>query len=334
MFSPIIKYPNIKAKLYGMYAKRIKLKDFEELLKQNNIKQVIEFLKSFNIEFSDSQNDTIKISLDNILISDLQKIYRQLDKSDKKTFNQFISIYEINCITNVFRKINSNNNSNFNTNEIHNWTNSIFKNLKQLENITEYNQFFNFMKKTKYKSIFTEYENDIEKRNIFELENKLEKFYFEKLMISAKSYNKELQDMIGKQIDLNNIIWIYRIKKNYSFFSSEQLRSILINVLYKLKKSEIQALIQANSEKEIIEILEKTYYAKYIDFKDIDELEILKDRYLYSLYKKIFRESVLNNCQMYAYIYMIEIENRNIMNIIEGIHYDLPKEEIRKKLVC
>ena len=316
MISPIIKYPNIKAKLYGMYSKRIKSKDFEELLKQNNIKQVFEILKNFNIDFSIVENDTkkIKILLDDSLINDIQKLYRQLDKSDKKIFNEFISIYEINCIKNIFRKIYS---TNTNANEIQNWTNSLFKQLKPIDNINEFEQFVNFMKKTKYKSIFTDYDADMDKINIFELENKLEKFYFEKMMITAKSYNNELEDIIGKQIDLNNINWIYRIKKNYNFYSNEKLKNILINVLYKLKKNEIQNLILANSEKDIIEILEKTYYAKYINFKNIGDLEILKDKYLYNLYKKYFRESILHSCQVYAYICMVQIENKNIMNIIE-----------------
>ena len=102
-------YPSIHAKLKGMYAQKLKKEQLDELLKQNTIVQAIALLKSFNENFKDLKQDSnrinIKMLLDDILIKDIQKIYRLLNHKQKLILLQFISIYEIKCIKNVFRKL-------------------------------------------------------------------------------------------------------------------------------------------------------------------------------------------------------------------------------------
>lgn len=164
------------------------------------------------------------------------------------------------------------------------------------------------------------------------MENELDKLYFEKMMKTAKKHNQNLADMIGKQIDLNNIMWIYRVKKNYHF-SKEQTQHVLIPICHKLKKSELEKMLEANNEKEMKEVLQKTFYAKYIHFENIDDLEQQVDQYLYEVYKKHFRGNIFDISAIYAYINMIEQENNDILNIVEGIRYHLSKEEIQRKLV-
>lgn len=331
-----IKIPSIHAKLNGMYAQKIKKSDLEELIKQNTTKQAIALLKSFNDEFKELEEKprriNIKILLDNILIKDIKKIYRLINSKDKEVFLNFISIYEVKCIKSVFRRLSSGSVINERTNEVENWVTKIFRHLIGIENSKNYEEFKEFLKKTPYYSIFESEQNDIQKINIFEIENKLDKLYFENIMMVAKKYNNNLEDMIGKQIDLNNIVWINRVKKHYDFLD-EQIKNILINKNYKLKKSDIEKLIQVKNEKEMKDILKDTYYAKYISFANENNLEEQTDKYLYNVYKKYFRANIFDIGTVYAYINMTELENNDIMNIVEGIRYHLNREEIRKKLV-
>lgn len=331
-----IKIPSIHAKLNGMYAQKIKKSDLEELIKQNTTKQAIALLKSLNDEFKELEENprriNIKILLDNILIKDIKKIYRLLNSKDKEVFLNFISIYEVKCIKSVFRKLSSGSVINERTNEVENWVTKIFRNLIGIENSKNYEEFKVFLNKTPYYSIFEYEQNDIQKINIFEIENKLDKLYFENIMKVAKKYNNNLENMIGKQIDLNNIVWINRVKKHYDF-SDEQIRRIIINKNYKLKKIDIENLIQANNEDEVKNILKNTFYTKYVNFDDEGELEEQVDKYLYNVYKKCFRSNIFDISTVYAYINMTELENNDIMNVVEGIRYHLSRDEIRKKLV-
>ena len=331
-----IKYPSIHAKLSGMYASKLKKKDLEELLKQNSTKQAIVLLKSLNDSFKDLEDNSrrinLKILLDDIFIEDVKKIYRLLDKYDKPVFFKFLSIYEIKCLKSVFRKLSSNSVLNEKTNEVENWSQKLFRNIKGLENVKDYNEFLEIVKLTQYAKIFKKYEKNIEQINIFEIENELDKFYFENVLVISKKYNNNLEDMIGKMVDLNNIIWIYRVKKYYNF-STEDARNVTIHQSYKLKKSELQQLLETESENEFVNILNTLYYAKYMDFLELDNLEQQKDRYLYYLYKKNLNRNIFDISSIYAYFAMLELENNDILNIVEGIRYKLSKEEIRKKLV-
>ena len=330
-----VKVPSIYAKLKGMYARKIKSPQKEELLKQTSTAQVVALLKSFDPQFKELEQNpersNIEILLDNILIEEIQKIIRMLNKKDKEVFLQFLSIYEIKCIKSVFRKLLANSTLQDETGEVKNWTSKIFIHLVGLEKVTDYESLCNLLRKTRYYNIFANYavSQDLP---IFEIENSLDRTYFKNMMKYAKNYNKNLEDKIGKQIDLNNVIWIYRIKKYYCF-SKEKIRASLIDLCYRLKKSELEALVQSQTTNEMIEILKKTYYAKYIDFNELESLKDKIEQYEYHQDKKIWGGSIFDISMIYSYLDMIEKENNDILNIVEGIRYHLNYEEIQKKLV-
>ena len=330
----IAMYPSINTKLNGMYSKRIKKEHFEELIKQTTTKQAIDLLKNFNSDFKSLEDNPkrikIKKVLDDVMIKDIKKIRRLLNKNDKNIFEHFISIYEIKCIKIIFRKLVSNNYINDYSNEIENWTTNLFKRIKGIENLNDdYELFLSIIKRTPYYSIFLDNMNNI---NLFEIENKLDKLYFENMIKLTQNYNTDLRDIIGRIIDLNNIIWIYRIKKNYKF-SEDEIKSILIKSKYLLKKSDINQLIQVENEIQIKDVLNLTYYAKEINFNDLENLEELVDKYIYKICKKYFRKNIFNLTSIYAYVIMQEKQNNDIVNVIEGIRYNLNSEELRKKLI-
>ena len=124
-----------------MYSKQITFEQFEELIKQQTTTQAVSLLKSFSPNFKNLENNPkrIKINkvLDDILIKDIKKISRLLNKNDKKVFDHFISIYKIKCLKIVFRKIISNNHINESANVIENWTNNIFNDIKGIENVKD-----------------------------------------------------------------------------------------------------------------------------------------------------------------------------------------------------
>ena len=87
-----ITYPNINAKLKGMYAKTLSQEDLEDLLKQKTIKDAIIILKSKLKPLEDLKINATRIELeselDNLIISDIENIIVSLEvlKDDLKTF--------------------------------------------------------------------------------------------------------------------------------------------------------------------------------------------------------------------------------------------------------
>ena len=79
------------------------------------------------------------------------------------------------------------------------------------------------------------------------------------------------------------------------------------------------------------EIMSKTIYKSV--FTEESSLEENIDKYLYEVNKKIFRNDITSIAYILAYVNMIEYENNDIINTIEGIRYNMDKTEILKRLV-
>lgn len=327
-----IKYPSINAKLKGMYSKRLKNDDLQDLAKQNNLKSAVAILKnkssSLNVLSEDADREQIEKVLNGEIIYDIEKIVKYLDKNDTQIFNLLISKYEIRCIKRAIKLLYSKNEYDEN---IKIWTNTIFTDLKGLESIKSIDEFLKIINNTKYKKILKKYfENKNTEYSIFEIENELDKMYLKSIYNSAGN-NKNLKKMIGAKIDFTNILWIYRMKKYYNF-SEDKIEKLIIDINYALKKNQILSLVKAKNIEELNEILKKTVYSN-ISTDDIYELECNMKKYLHGLYIKNFKSNLLSiNC-IYSYLNLVELENKDIISIIEAVRYGIDKEKLLKKLI-
>lgn len=154
----------------------------------------------------------------------------------------------------------------------------------------------------------------------------------EQIYENSKKFGDVLTNMIGEKIDLLNLTYIFRLKKYYHMTENE-IMTYLINVRYKLKNEIIKKLINTNTFDEMCKILEFTYYRRIVENLDENKFENAINKYLYSKYKKMFTESKYNICTVIAYMYLEEYQKTNIINILGGINYNLPKEEIQSKII-
>ena len=120
--------------------------------------------------------------------------------------------------------------------------------------------------------------------------------------------------------------------KMYYNFSEEFIRSVLIDVNYKLSKNEINQLILANNFEELNDIIRKTKYSSIISDNMFD-FECFINKYLHKAYEKMFRLNFLSiNC-IYAYLNLVEIENNEIISIVESVRYNIDKSKVLKKII-
>ncbi len=329
-----LKYPALSAKIKGMYAKHFNKTDIEELLRQNNLKDAIYILKT---KFPSLENINenmhrreIEQELNNLFIVDILKISKYLNKKEKEILMQFISKYEINCIKNVFRNLTANTNDSSNLKNIDNWTNSIFTSIDGINEINDETDFLKIIKSKEYYNIFKEYVKVIENAPLEEIEVKLDKYYFAKVYELSKKINKDFQNIIGTEIDLLNITWIIRAKQ-YFKYSDKEINDIIIPIRYRLNKETLIDIIKANDFEEIKNILKYTIYKNI--FKNLETIEHEKNKYLYVIYQKLFKMNLFNICTVFCNINLVDIEIKNIINIIEGIRYKVDKSEIYKRII-
>lgn len=332
------RYPSINAKIKGMYAQNLSSDDLNELIRQKDLKSAVYFLKNEleilkNIDDNSDRADVEK-SLDLIFINDVRKIFRLLSNKGKEFFMQFILKYEIRCIKSVLKRIIINSSLDNNLTNVDLWCKNIFLNIKDITFVNTIEQFLEIISKRPYYKVIKNYLNevdDIKNVSIFELESRLDKFYFQTFYRYAKNQNTELASIVGTQIDLLNIIWIYRGKKYYNL-SPEQLKMVMIDVSYKLSKKNIEKLLNSNTFIEFKEIILKTPY-KGIVKNDESSIERNEKYFLYKMYKKIFRTSMFDSSVIFCYMYLQEIQDSNIINIIGGIKYNLDMNSIKNKVI-
>ena len=316
-----------------MYAKKLSEEDLKDLVKQSNLKSAVLLLKTKNEAFKQVDEDIDRIEIGSLLeksqIEEIKQIMRLLSTKDQENFHRFLLQYEIKCVKSIFRKLFSDDKtSDIVVQNVKMWTNSLFYDIKGIETVRNFDEFFMAIKRMKYSDIFKKYQ---EKPNIpiFEVENELDKFYFEEMFDRATS-NPKFKKIIGSEIDLLNVLWIYRIKKYYKF-ENTKIEEILIRRRYKLNNDRIKKLIECNSFDEIKDIMSKTVYKEV--FTNEYDFEQNIHKYLYNVNKKIFREDITSNAFIYAYINLLDYENNDIINTIEGIRYNMDKNEILKRLV-
>jgi len=333
MRSILIKNPNLNAKLKGMYRKRITKEDIDELIKQNSVKNVVLLLKSKSDIFKNADENIDRLEIESLLeksqIEDILKIKHLINKKDGQLFDLFLLQYEIKLIKSILRKLYANNDTNdIIIQNVKNWDTTLFEDIKGIETVQNFEQFFLAIKRMKYNKILKDYKSQ-ENINIFEMENQMDKFYFETLYDQV-SFDKDLKKIVGSEIDLLNILWIFRIKKYYKF-DNQKVKGILINRNYRLKNKNIEKLLNINSFEDVKIIMQNTVYRKI--FTTQDELEDNIDKFLYNINKKVFKQNHTSIAYIFAYINLIDYENNDIINTLEAIRYNIPKEELYKRLI-
>lgn len=328
------KYPALNSKMKCMYANNLSQEELEEMQRQSNIKEAINFIK---LKFPSLENinenmhrKELEQEINNLFIYEILKLVRYLTKTEKEILMQFLYKYEINCVKNVFRNVTTNRDSKVYLKNIDNWTTKIFKNINGINQITEETEFLELIKSEDYYKVFSEYEEVIENAPLDEIEVKLDKYYFEKIYKLAKKVNRNLQFLIGTEIDLLNVIWIYRAKK-YFGYSPEETKEILIPINYKISKKLQKELLNCIDFNEIKTVLENTVYKNV--FLDENEIEYEKNKYLYNINRKIFRTKLFDISTVFAIINLTDVEIKNMINIIEGIRYKIDRNEIQKKII-
>lgn len=154
----------------------------------------------------------------------------------------------------------------------------------------------------------------------------------ERIYEESKKFGKELTNMIGEKIDLLNLTYIFRLKKYYHM-DEREIRKYIMDTRHNLNNEIIESLIRKNTFEEMISILQSTTYKEIVENSSENKVENAINKYLYSKYKKIFIKAKYNICTVIAYMYLEEYQKTNIINILGGINYNLPKDEIQSKII-
>jgi len=138
-------------------------------------------------------------------------------------------------------------------------------------------------------------------------------------------------DIVGARADVLNILSIYRAKKYFEMGKAETKKK-LIPMNYKLGRDILDKMCEQADIADLLGVIGTTHYGKVFKY-DNDDMETSANEYLYGIYKRELRQGSQELSVIVAYIFLREIEIRNIINIIEGIRYGLDLGKIKGKLI-
>lgn len=193
------------------------------------------------------------------------------------------------------------------------------------------------LKGTRYQPLVEKMLKGPRKPSVQILENTLYDYlYTEASRIISEKYKgeqrEELLYFFRTRSDVKTIESLYRIKKYFNKSPEITTNHYFNSHITAFSQKEIDSLVHASSANEVLELVEKTKYGKFLPDGDgiierktaIMELRINEKKMRFSTYPEVV---------FLSFIGILENEMYNLTHIIEGIRYALPPDEILKYLI-
>ena len=341
----IIKYAAINTKIGVLERSLLSKDDYNNLILKKTPEEVFNYLNKNTrykeiINLLNGEEATLmnfEVVLKQDIINRLFKIKHYFSGDYKKFFQIMLLRYEIEDIKRIIRGLNSLEKKRSNTEKSghKNYYSSIdFDRIEKAENLEA---FIELLKDTIYYNLLKPFiKEDINRRGFY-MEMTLDRVYFKKLSEHLSKLNSKDAEIIsvilGKNIDLLNIQWIYRGLNHYELSAEELLNYTLLNG-FRFKYKEIRKLCYLGFKEFIKEILKTEYYFL---FSNEDEFKIIieksTDRYLNNIFESYLKKEKMDIVKSMGYLHRIEFESKDIFSILEGINYKLEPTYIKKFLI-
>lgn len=338
--------PALETKVKAMKSQLLSDHDYNELIEAESVDEIVTYLKektpygtylqdlkSLNISRTDVEG-----VLNNRVIEQARKILFFLNGNEREFIRLIIKRITLSSLLILVRSLARKEDIGSITARLALSKRYKSKKAQELIKAGNWDSFKEALRNSIYYRSLETY-NTLTPQNVFQIEKTLERSYydllFKKLRKLDKNENQKLIKVLRTEIDLLNLIWIYRAKKFYSFSSDQILSYIYIGGL-KIRDEELQTLSQTSNYEDLIYDLKKYDQYEFLFDHANDSLDLHMDRrkkrYMYFQFKNLlfFGNAVTS---AYAYLRLLEDEIIDIISIMEAKHYHLTREETLEYLI-
>lgn len=345
MLRDVIKYSGLNAKIKAIESNLLRYEDFYALANQSDVSGFANKLSESNsysailkelLQYNLGTRMPIERNLAQSMYKDFSKIYNFLtDINEKKYMDTLFLKYEINLIKTLIRRIFDKRESQM---LLQIYGDFVLKhssvNIQGLTESKTLDQFIEHLKGTKFYKVLEKI--DMKTHTLFEFEQALDLFYYTQTWKAQYKYlskknQKIIEKINGADIDLNNIMHIYRYKKFYSIDKSI-IYTYLLPVNYKIKKLQIEKLVNSTNDLEFKEVLKSTPYRNVFSNLQDASMELDYSIYMQKLYNQESHKNPYSIIPTICYFYKKNIELSNLTTLIEYVRYERDPEDSMKKL--
>ena len=335
----------ISAKAKAMYGKRIKPAQYEELIRKRSVSEIAQVLKNetgFNDSLKDIHEMTIhRGQLEHLLRMDLyrrlDKLVRFVDGKQKAYYLAVLKEFEIEQILARIRMILS---KDF-THSLSDFPTVLTRytklNVAQLAVVQSFEELMDGLKGSPYAELLKPYMNKSDVFDYTGCESVLQNYYIH-VVFSAieRSFRgktqKILKQMWSTRIELDNITKIYRFKK-FFHVNEDDIRASLTECEGSIPKAKLNEMVKCADGEALLKLLAQSPYLLHTDYKDFVYIEYYADQIKYHLAKRHLHYDNAPAIVYTAYQLSAEREIENLINIIEGVRYQVASEEIMTMLI-
>jgi V/A-type H+/Na+-transporting ATPase subunit C len=334
------------AKAKAMYGKRLKESDYQELLRRRGVNEIAAYLKN-ETEYRDILGG---INEHAIHRGHLEMLVRQrfflrflklirYGETTKSSFYKYgVYLIEIKQILVTIRSFNDKDRST----QIAQMPIFAEKfasfDLEKLVSAADYDQLLEQLKNTPYYEVLA----PLRPRTLDDLdytacEIALKNVYYKQVNeIIDKEFSgtikKQMQDIFNTQIELDNITKIYRLKKYYKSSASDII-NVLNPTFQRIPQRLLYEWIETCDDQQFLQKIGESAYKNYIKNQNFVYIEYHMDTIHHNLNKHIIRFSSNPDLILVAYLGLLEVEIQNVIDIIEGVRYNVEIEKIAKMLI-
>lgn len=323
------------AKMDKMASELLCDEDFITLIQEEDFESLLGHLKKFpmgeEIEVTDSAYDA-ELKLQHYRRVQLQKLEHYYDGQYKSFVKAVLGQYEYETVKKVLRMLQVNKDDKESKQSLA----REFAKL-QIDPVTTIQTFVNELKHTKYYNVLQPYEDEKSSGVLFYMEMNLDKQYYQDLVKISKTFQQDeqraIRALLGRKIDLYNIIWIYRGKKYYNLLP-EELINFSIRGGAKFTFDDMRSLCYMDELEEFVASIRRTEYAFLFD-GDRQEVYMHRrmGRYLHYLAKKDFVRATFGFEKFVAYFYLLDDTIKDITTLMETTRFGLDPAEKEKFLL-
>lgn len=333
------------AKARAKYGKLLSLEQYKALISKANVGEIVTQLKTyddFDKDFSGVDNTVRRSQAERLMEKRLFRVYDELRKFCPGSSNRFYDFLliqeEVKQIINAAMYIGAGVYDLFIPGFPGYLTDICSYDILALSKARTYDEILSVLKNTPYYDVLAPLSDGTKDfPPIVSIDCALTKYLYTTLFANIKkdmsgSERSEVEKCIRRRCDMYNIKICYRLKGLFKMSVQEVMEHTLPFYGRFDQKTMEQILTRAENEP-ILPLLLKLPY-----FKDLTEEQAVDiETAVYTSNKRYYDSKLaLSQCDstvIYSLTELIQIENRNLTTVIEGVRYSLEPSQIEKMLI-
>lgn len=345
MITRLMKYSGAVSKVKAMKARLMVAEDYEAMASMTELSSVFRFLCErceYADVFGSGEAAPARGELESLLnismYRDLASLYRFVTGAEREFLENYFCKIEIALLKNAAKGIMDNEKRKMDLSMFEDFFNRhTCLNVSEITAAQTLEEFLSALSQTPYHGVLAPAIN--KGAALFDIELSLDLYYFRRMWrvnsVKTQKHQRELvEKVMGTEIDIMNLIWIFRVKRFYDV-PDEIIFSYIIPIHYKLSRDETKRLICAKGIPAFLDEVEKTRYKGFFDDVKDSGTGIIRKYWktVYSINQKSERQDAFSLAPILAYMDYKDIEIRNIITVIEAIHYEMAPKEIMSRLI-